>query len=91
MADKQKYVLEFRYHDNLQVYSDVVELSLEELERVQTYIKALEDNGDILSVDEFSDLISLYQEPTFLTFDQLESNWIEGSLGDYGALLGVTL
>jgi hypothetical protein len=87
----KKYVIEFLYCDNNQLYQEDVELTLDQRARLLIFLCGLETNGVIESTEEASEFIYEYTEPNFIKFDRLKALWSQGSLIDSADMYGVIL
>ena len=91
MDAKVKYIIEFLYTDNNQLYQEDVELTDAEYKRVNAFLTKLERAGSIELTIEGGSVIYRYCEPMFIGFEQLTANWKAGTLLDWGKIEGLRL
>ncbi len=96
VSDLRKYIIEFRYADNDQIYAQDVELTPSEYKRVRRFLSQLLIAGEIRLVDPTDpqniDFI-LYPviDPDFLDFETLKQHWRDGSLLEMADRLRIRL
>ncbi len=83
---EKKYILQFNYTDNDQLYEDFLVLSDRDAERLKEALEVLTEVGDIRSADGEKTSVSMlqpYVEPEFRTFEQMKEAWEAGDLNDH--------
>jgi hypothetical protein len=81
----QKYILQFNYADNGQLYEDFLLLTAAEASRLNGALELLFAAGDIRSADgdrTSASMLQPYAEPEFRTLSQMKKGWENGYLAD---------
>ncbi len=82
---RNRYILQFNYTDNGQLYEDFLLLSDAEARLINLALATLFDAGDIRSADgdrTSADLLQPYIAPEFRRFDAMKRNWDDGTLNE---------
>jgi hypothetical protein len=93
----KKYSVEFRYSDDLQLYTADIQVTPEELERIKKFFEAMLEHGYILAADNTnSDTIDnvVFETHDYepLTFEQFSKSYERGdTLIEYAEELGIIL
>ncbi len=80
-----RYILQFNYTDNGQLYEDFLLLSDAEARLINLALATLFDAGDIRSADgdrTSVGLLKLYIAPEFRRFDEMRRSWNDGTLNE---------
>ena len=70
-----RYVIEFLYTDNNQLYQCDVELTPEEHARVDAFLNKLQAAGEIEPEGGGGAMLYEYHEPKPISFDELAKDW----------------
>jgi hypothetical protein len=81
----KRYILQFDYTDNGHLYEELLLLTDDEVNQLNSALVVLFESGYIRAVDgdpTSASLLSEYVEPAFQTLTQLKQEWKDEYLGD---------
>jgi hypothetical protein len=85
------YTIEFVYTDNDQVYLEDIDLTVDEYVRLNSFLDAMEEAGEIKREGGGNPMLYPYTPSEFSTFARLELRWTQGSLVSSAQRHGISL